>query len=85
MHTVPACRQAVCSEVLPYAEIAEIVNTVQGVCPDPDDDIFLSCAVSGVAEYVVTGDKRLYSIKKYTSISIISGTDFLNFFLSDHI
>jgi putative PIN family toxin of toxin-antitoxin system len=28
------------------------------VCPDPDDDIFLECAVAAKADYIVTGNLK---------------------------
>jgi predicted nucleic acid-binding protein len=37
-------------EVLPFFEIVEITSEVSGVCKDPDDDKFISCALSASAE-----------------------------------
>jgi predicted nucleic acid-binding protein len=31
---------------------------LRGVTPDPDDEMFLECAVAGEAHFLVTGDKR---------------------------
>jgi putative PIN family toxin of toxin-antitoxin system len=32
------------------------------VCPDPDDNIFLECAVAAKAEYVVTGNLKHFPV-----------------------
>ena len=48
------------------------------ISPDPYDNYLLSIASGGVADYLVTGDKRdVLSIKKYAGTAIISVTDFL--------
>lgn len=44
---------------------------------DPDDDIFLLCAVEAQARYVVTHDRHLLALKSYQSIPIVTLTDFL--------
>lgn len=51
---------------------------VVDVSPDPYDNYLLSIASGGLADYLVTGDKRdLLSLKKYHGIAIISVKDFL--------
>jgi putative PIN family toxin of toxin-antitoxin system len=64
-------------EILPYFEIVEVVKDVKGICRDPEDDKFISCAISGSADYIVTGDKDLFDLKQYKSIKIIKVSDFL--------
>ena len=45
---------------------------------DPDDEIFLECAVAARADYLVTGDKgHLLILKQAHGISIVSVSDFL--------
>jgi putative PIN family toxin of toxin-antitoxin system len=44
---------------------------------DPDDDKFISCAVALRAEYIISGDKALISIKDYMGIKIMTPTEFL--------
>ena len=67
-------------EVLPFFEIVEITDKVNGVCRDPDDDKFLSCAVSASADFIVSGDKDLCNLSKYKSVRIINASDFLKMF-----
>lgn len=67
-------------EVLPFFEIVGITDKVKGVCRDPDDDKFLSCAVSASADFIVSGDKDLCNLSKYKSVRIINASDFLKMF-----
>jgi len=69
-------------EVLPYFEIAEVVDKTSGICRGPDDDKFLACAVSASADFIVTGDKDLLSLGTYKSVEIISASKFLKTFSS---
>ena len=43
-------------EVLPYFEVVKVIKEVKGICRDPEDDKFLSCALASGADFVVTGD-----------------------------
>lgn len=64
-------------EILPYFEIVQAVKEVKGVCRDPEDDKFISCAISASADYIVSGDKDLLDLKHYKSTKIIKASDFL--------
>lgn len=44
---------------------------------DPDDNMFLECAVALKAGFVITGDKALKEIREYMNIKIISPREFL--------
>jgi putative PIN family toxin of toxin-antitoxin system len=45
---------------------------------DPDDEMFIECAVTARADYLVTGDKgHLLALKQAGGISIISPSEFL--------
>ena len=50
---------------------------VRGVCRDPDDDKFLSCAVEGQADYLVTGDGDLLALGEYQGIRIVTPRQFV--------
>ncbi len=47
------------------------------VAADPDDDIFLHCAVAVGAAYVVSGDRHLLALGEYAGIPILTVRDFL--------
>jgi putative PIN family toxin of toxin-antitoxin system len=45
---------------------------VHAVAEDPDDDKYIEAAVEGLAQFVVTGDKHLLSLKSYENIHIVT-------------
>ncbi len=47
------------------------------VTADPDDDIFLRCAATAGAVYVVSGDQHLPALKAHISLPIVTVRDFL--------
>ena len=53
---------------------------LQIVGKDPDDNMFIECAVALKAEFVVTGDKALEAIQEYMSTKIVNPNEFLNYF-----
>lgn len=61
------------------------INTVfVSSCPDisvvdadPDDNKFIACAVAAEAQYIISGDKHLRTLKKYERIKIISPSEFM--------
>ena len=69
-------------EVLPFFEVVEITKAVKDVCKDPDDDKFLSCALSAKIKFIVSGDKDLHRLQMYKSVRIINPSDLLNMFRS---
>jgi len=44
---------------------------------DPDDNIFIECAVALDCKIIVSGDKHLKKIKKYIDINILSPKEFI--------
>jgi uncharacterized protein len=67
-------------EILPFSEVVNVNKHVRGACRDPEDDKFISCAISGSADCIVTGDKDLSDLKKYQSIKIMHASDFIRMF-----
>ena len=66
------CKSILHREVLPFI-ISVVPRSVPKVIKDdPDDDIFIACALAGKANYLVSGDKHLLEQKKFRSIPIIS-------------
>jgi putative PIN family toxin of toxin-antitoxin system len=56
-------------------ERVEILTPITA-CPDPDDDKFLSLAVEGQADFIITGDKAdLLSLKEISGIKIITARE----------
>jgi predicted nucleic acid-binding protein len=44
---------------------------------DPDDDMFVECAVEGKVDYLVSGNDHLFALKEYEGIQILTPTQFL--------
>jgi uncharacterized protein len=51
---------------------------IDAVAADPDDNKYIEVAVEGLAQFVVTGDKHLLSLKSYENIRIITPRLFLD-------
>jgi predicted nucleic acid-binding protein len=50
----------------------------KGTIPDdPKDDVVLACAVDGMADLIVSGDRHLLDLGEYQGISIITAREFL--------
>ena len=73
-------RGLIVEEITPYFEMVNSVKSVKNVCRDRDDDIFLSCALSASADYIISGDKDLCDMKQYKKIKIITPHALLNLF-----
>jgi len=56
------------------------VVTQVDVCRDPDDNILLSLALDGKADYIVSGDKDLLDLVSFREIPIIKPAEFLAMF-----
>lgn len=67
-------------EVLPYLEVVETTEVIEGICADPEDDKLIACAVAGAADFIVSGDRHLLAVKKFRSIRVVSVSDFLGLF-----
>ncbi|HTC22198.1 MAG TPA: putative toxin-antitoxin system toxin component, PIN family, partial [bacterium] len=46
------------------------------VCEDPSDDPILGTALAGMADFLVSGDKDLLSLKRYEQIRIVSPREY---------
>ena len=51
---------------------------VRGIGEDEEDDLVLSTALTGAAEFLVTGDRHLQQIGGYQDLIILSPRDFLD-------
>ena len=61
---------------------AEIVNITSeiSICRDPKDNKILELAVSGQANFIITGDKDLLVLNPFQTIEIITVNEFLTRF-----
>ena len=68
-------------EIFPFTMAVDILKEPKKiVLKDPSNDHFLACAFEGKADYLVSSDEHLISIKVYGKTKIISVSDFLTFF-----
>jgi putative PIN family toxin of toxin-antitoxin system len=58
--------------------LVRITSQVQGIVSDPDDDIVLAAALSGSANYLVSGDQALIELGSYKEVEIKTPRDFLD-------
>ncbi len=58
-------------EILPFFQPVKIIRHVAGACRDPGDDIFLTCAVNGKADAIISGDAHLLDMKQFEGIPIL--------------
>ena len=47
------------------------------VCADPYDNILFECALAGRADYIVSGDKAVLSVREYKGIKVVSPGEFI--------
>lgn len=57
-------------------EISESIT----ICRDPKDNMYLSLALSGRADAIITGDTDLLTLHPFCNIPIITPKEFLNSF-----
>ncbi len=48
------------------------------VTDDPDDDMFIECAVALDAKIIVSGDKALLAVGEYVDIRVVSPREFVD-------
>ena len=59
------------------ATLTPVVVEIQSVASHPEDDVILAAAVSGHADYLVTGDAMLLRIGTYEGVAIVSPRELL--------
>lgn len=72
-----------------FTTIKTIIKSVKVVQPqikikvvkaDKSDDKIIEAAVTGSANYIVSGDRHLLKIKKYQGVKIVTPADFLSIY-----
>lgn len=73
-------RTTVSTVILTFISLVTLVPAmvdVHVVEADPDDDIFIACALAAGANYIVSGDHHLLQLEKYRSVPIVTVREFL--------
>ena len=47
--------------------------------PDPDDDMFIACALAGKVDFLVTGNKRHFPQAQYADARVVNAAELLEF------
>ena len=77
-HLTPQQRAGTIALFQSEAQVTQITAAVQGIATHPEDDMVLATAVSGQADFVVTGDRPLQQVGEYHSVAIVSPRAFLD-------
>jgi len=56
----------------------KLTDSIQNVCRDKDDDKIIECAVLANADYIITGDDDLLTIKEFRGTKIITANEYIN-------
>jgi len=64
------------TKIASLCTIIQVDQIVKGICCDPDDEKFLSCALTANVEVLVSGDKHLLDLKQYKSFRIVTAREF---------
>jgi putative PIN family toxin of toxin-antitoxin system len=77
------------SELLAYAaNLASFFEVPEGdpvVTADPDDDVFVHCAVAAGADFIVPGDRHLLDLGHHADIPILAIREFISQAFPDHL
>ena len=60
-----------------FADCMPLTHPVSGVAPDAEDDVVLSTALAGGADYLVTGDRRFRQLGRYERVTLVTATECL--------
>jgi putative PIN family toxin of toxin-antitoxin system len=63
--------------ILSKAEFVVPGENIRVVEADPSDNKFLEAAVTGQADYIISGDKHLRDLKEFRGIAILTPSAFL--------
>lgn len=63
--------------IIEHAMIVKGLYEISGITEDPEDDMFIACAMEGNAQYIVSRDPHLRNIKHFRGIQIIDATTFI--------
>ena len=65
-----------------HADVVQAAPLAEGLCADPDDDMFMACALAGAATVVVSGDKALRRVSGWSGIEVLAPRAFADRYLS---
>ena len=66
--------EALANEITRAFVVLRVAPLAQPKCRDPDDDEVLACAVAANADFIVSGDEDLLSLKEHAGIQIVTAS-----------
>jgi putative PIN family toxin of toxin-antitoxin system len=69
--------QAFIALIIEHAVIVKGLYEVNGISEDPNDDMFIACAMEADADYIVSRDPHLRNLKHFHGIQIVDATTFI--------
>lgn len=63
--------------IIERSMIVKGLYEINGISKDPNDDMFIACALEADADYIVSRDPHLRNIKHYRRIQIIDAATFI--------
>lgn len=78
-HKFSLDKEALSHVAVVLSELGELVSTTKkiNIFKDEPDNRIMECALSGEADAIVTGDKRMLKLKEYKGVRIISLKEYL--------
>lgn len=67
--------------IITHSETIQSPPFPHQVCEDPDDDKFLTCALSSESKIIISGDKHLLKLSGYRGIAILTPRAFVEQYL----
>ena len=65
------------SDLLSIMSLIEEEQTIEVIKEDPSDNKYLSCALNGKVDFVISGDVHLLKLGEYEGIHIVTPANFL--------
>ena len=63
--------------VLRIGKLVQVKSNVKVITDDASDNKIIDCALASGADFIVSGDKHLLTVKKYGSLRILSVSEFI--------
>jgi putative PIN family toxin of toxin-antitoxin system len=64
-------------EISVFINYVQPTETLHTIADDPSDNRILECASAGKADFIVSGDDRLLSLKQFGNAQIVKVAEFL--------
>jgi len=69
--------KAFCMDLGSFCILTQDIAGKSMILEDPSDDKFLYCAAAGNADFIISGDIHLLTLKHYKGVEIVSPKEFL--------